>query len=93
MSYRDPRIDQDIAVMVAIGARFARKRKGMGATERDIANELGTTEAWVIEFERGRAGGSWATTKRLAGILGFEAGDLEQIEMRVRREDNEQVAA
>lgn len=93
MPYRDPRIDQDRKVMMVIGARFARARKFMGGTEKDLSLQLGTTEAFIFELERGECMASWATTRRLGRILGFKDGELEQIEIRARREDNEKKPA
>lgn len=87
MTFRDPRIDQDHKVMVVIGERFASARKKDGASERDMADELGTTEEYIREFERGEGYASWATTVRWARILSITTEGLEIIEQRARRED------
>lgn len=60
----------------SIGGRLRRRRKALGRTLRDVANESGVAESFISQLERGVHTGSVKTLQRLGASLGLTLGEL-----------------
>lgn len=79
---------------VKIGKYIAQKRKNLGLTQRDIAEQLGMSDKSVSKWERGVCLPEVSVYMELCRILGislneFIAGeDIEQVELQEKSEQN-----
>lgn len=79
---------------VKIGKYIAQKRKDLGLTQRDIAEQLGMSDKSVSKWERGVCLPEVSVYMELCRILGislneFIAGeDIEQVELQEKSEQN-----
>lgn len=80
--------------MVKIGKYIAQKRKNLGLTQRDIAEQLGMSDKSVSKWERGVCLPDVSVYMELCRIIGislneFIAGeDIEQVELQEKSEQN-----
>lgn len=79
---------------VKIGKYIAQKRKNLGLTQRDIAEQLGMSDKSVSKWERGVCLPDVSVYMELCRIIGislneFIAGeDIEQVELQEKSEQN-----
>lgn len=79
---------------VKIGKYIAQKRKNLGLTQRDIAQQLGMSDKSVSKWERGVCLPDVSVYMELCRIIGislneFIAGeDIEQVELQEKSEQN-----
>lgn len=79
---------------VKIGKYIAQKRKNLGLTQRDIAEQLGMSDKSVSKWERGVCLPEVSVYMELCRIIGislneFIAGeDIEQVELQEKSEQN-----
>lgn len=79
---------------VKIGKYIAQKRKNLGLTQRDIAEQLGMSDKSVSKWERGVCLPDVSVYMELCQIIGislneFIAGeDIEQVELQEKSEQN-----
>ena len=79
---------------VKIGKYIAQKRKDLGLTQREIAEQLGMSDKSVSKWERGVCLPEVSVYMELCRILGislneFIAGeDIEQVELQEKSEQN-----
>ena len=79
---------------VKIGKYIAQKRKNLGLTQRDIAEQLGMSDKSVSKWERGVCLTDVSVYMELCRIIGislneFIAGeDIEQVELQEKSEQN-----
>ena len=79
---------------VKIGKYIAQKRKNLGLTQREIAEQLGMSDKSVSKWERGVCLPEVSVYMELCRILGislneFIAGeDIEQVELQEKSEQN-----
>lgn len=80
--------------MVKIGKYIAQKRKNLGLTQRDIAEQLGMSDKSVSKWERGVCLPDVSVYMELCRIIGislneFIAGeDIKQVELQEKSEQN-----
>lgn len=80
--------------LVKIGKYIAQKRKNLGLTQRDIAEQLGMSDKSVSKWERGVCLPDVSVYMELCRIIGislneFIAGeDIEQVELQEKSEQN-----
>ena len=77
-----------------IGAYIAGKRKGLGLTQRELAERLGMSDKSVSKWERGVCLPDVSVYRELCGILGislnefFSGEDLDEESLPARAEEN-----
>jgi transcriptional regulator with XRE-family HTH domain len=63
-------------VLQALGAQIRERRMGRGMTQRDVAESLGLSVAYVSLIERGGRNPPITTVFAIARVLGVPARDL-----------------
>ncbi len=77
-----------------IGAYIAGKRKGLGLTQRELAEKLGMSDKSVSKWERGVCLPDVSVYRELCGILGislnefFSGEDMDEESLPTRSEEN-----
>ena len=80
--------------LTKIGAYIAGKRKGLGLTQRELAEKLGMSDKSVSKWERGVCLPDVSVYQELCGILGislnefFAGEDLDDQSLPERSEEN-----
>jgi len=66
----------DPASQRALGKAAAARRRELGLTQEQLANESGLHQRWISNLETGRRNPSYVSLKRLAAALNLPTSEL-----------------
>jgi transcriptional regulator with XRE-family HTH domain len=84
---------KEVVSLKMIGAAVAAKRRALGRSQSDLADQVQLNRTYLSDIERGEANVSFAVVGRLAAALGVSMSELIRNAEHLEREDSMDAAA